>query len=115
KLRPVVRRLFPHPVENRRGGRNASRRRYSRESARIVGREDNVAVAIPRAAFAGRSVADRLWSTDGCVDSPQLALREERDEPVIRRPEGKRRVVGPRQRLIAKRVETMDPELRRLA
>src|SRR5262249_57672796 len=62
----------------------------------IARREDDHAVAVPGAAAADRSLADRLGHPARGIDLLQFPIGEEADEPAVRRPEGKRRALGVR-------------------
>src|SRR5438874_716787 len=90
--------------------RSAARRRDAIERGRGIGRKDDNAIAIPRAAAAGRSIAHRLGRAACDCDLPELSLGEESDDAAIRRPERKSAVLGSWQTMSLGAVERPNPQ-----
>src|SRR5437762_1540524 len=87
--------------------------RHAEQGAFETRREDDHAVAIPRASTRRRGVAEDLgWASRQC-DLLELALGEEPQVSAIRRPERERRVVGAGDRPRVERIDRSNPEARR--
>ena len=84
---PALRRLAARGVERGRGLRRPARGGNTEDAGRRVGRVEDHAVPVPRAAAPVFDLADRQGRSPGDVDLLELLVGEERQEAAVRRPE----------------------------
>src|SRR5207248_1221405 len=77
------------------------------------GYEENHAFRVPGAAAENRSIADHRSGTTVRIDSPELAAREKPEAGTVWRPEGCGSPFGAGQRSRVRRIERVQPDLRR--
>ena len=111
-LREAMGRLAALRVERRDRYGGPARRRHAEDRIGRGGREEDRPVAGPRASAARCRRAEHLGRAAVRVDLPELPAGEEAEEAAVGRPEGERRVLGPRERLGREGVERPDPEHR---
>ena len=93
--RPAVARV-PRPVHRRDRHRRAARHCHAVQRPDGVGRKEDHAVLVPRAAPAVRRAIDRDRRPADEVDALEQGAGEERQGPVVMRPEWERGVLGSR-------------------